>query len=271
MKLSPLIVGHRRCEFRPWEHFWHVVYPHQALPPVAGGVDCMLEEHQDLGALHNNRTGEYYYLFGLRREIERRRADFGDVLLIVHYRRFLANRQLGPMSTNVNWASIITPQQAERLDPLALVPEGSQQTGWMVSRPLRFTGGVLGQFIAHHPVEHFLRFLACSIEVGVLRPQQVAALLGPQMPLLPVASVGMMPTAFFLDVIARLETCARHFLDHGFREVEGAHRRILGFCLERLHSYFLLQEIERLGLDMAQITGIQTVVTTEGAVIRPSA
>ena len=271
VSLSPLIVGHRRCEFRPWTNFWHVVYPHQALPPVAGGLDCVLEAHQDLEALHNNRTGEYYYLFGLRREIERRRQHFGDAIMIVHYRRFLADRPLGPMSPNVPWASVVTPRQAEQLDPLALMPALSRQTGWFVGRPIAFEGGLVSQFAANHPVEHFLRFLACAVETGVLKPWQLPGLLSRDSLLLPAPSVGMLPTGFFVETMTRLEACARHFLDNGFRELADDQRRILGFSLERLHSFLLLQEIERRGLDLAGITGTQTVVNAEGAVIRPSA
>jgi hypothetical protein len=270
LTFSPFIVGHRRCDFRPWSNFWHIVYPHRPPGPATAGADCVLEPAEELEVLHNNRTSEYYYLFGLRRAIERRPQDFGDAIMIVQYRRFLADRQLGPMSPNVSWASVVTPRQAEQLDPLALMPPMSRQTGWFVGRPVGFDGGVIGQFAAHHPVEHFLRFLASAVETGVLKPWQLTALLSANSFLLPTPSVGLLPTALFVGTMTRLEACARHFLDNGFRELPGDQRRILGFSLERLHSFLLQMEIGRRGLDLAAISGIQTVVNAEGTVIQPS-
>ena len=269
MRVSPFIVGHRRCAFRPWPSFRHLVYPGH-LDPVGGLDDLVLEDRAELEPLHNNRTSEYFYLFGLRRHIQRRLADFGDAIMIAHYRRFLADRQLGPMSRNIPWACVVTPQQAEALDPTALVPPRSRETGWYVARPLGFRGGLIAQTAWHHPVEDYLRFLASAVDTGVLEPAQVPAVLGPDMRFVPTPSASMVPTEFFVSSMIKLETCARRFLAHGWRDYEGPQRRIIGFCLERLHSCLVLAEVERLGIDLAQVCGIQTVVTEQGNIIQPS-
>ncbi len=269
MRVSAFIVGHRRCEFRPWSGFRHLVYPGQ-LAPVDSVEDLVLHDRVDLESLHNNRTSEYFYLFGLRRLIQRRPADFGDAIMVAHYRRFIADRQLGPFSRNVPWVSVISPQQAQAVDPLVLVPSRSRQTGWYLGRPLAFQGGLLGQTVQHHPAQDFLRFLASAVDTGVLTPAQLPRVLGPDMLLVPSASAGMLPTEFFVSTMIQLETCARHFLDHGYRELEGYQRRIIGFCLERLHSCLSLAELERRGIDTAQVVGIETVVNPQGDIIQPS-
>lgn len=269
VSVSPFIVGHRRCEFQPWSGFRHLVYPSQ-LAPVDSATDLILEDGAELELLHNNRTSEYFYLFGLRRCIQRCPADFGDAIFVTQYRRFLSDRRLGPSSRNVPWACVVTPRQAEALEPTVLVPQRSRETGWYVARPLAFKGGLIAQIAWHHPVEDYLRFLASAIDTGVLAPAQVPALLGPDMHFVPTPSVSMVPTEFFVSSMLRLETCARHFLAHGWREYEGPQRRIIGFCLERLHSCLVLAEVERLGLDVAQIAGIQTVVNDQGDIIQPS-
>lgn len=269
MRVSSFIVGHRRCAFRPWPRFRHLVYPGH-LAPVDGLDDLVLEDREDLEPLHNNRTSEYFYLFGLRRQIQRRPAEFGDAIMVAHYRRFLADRRLGPLSRNIPWVCVVTPQQAEALDPAALMPQHSRETGWYIAQPMSFKGGLIAQTAWHHPVEDFLRFLASAVDTGVLEPARIPLLLSPDTRFVPAPSASVVPVEFFVSAMLRLETCARHFLAHGWREYEGPQRRIIGFCLERLHSCLVLDEVERLGLDVAQISGIQTVVNDRGDIIEPS-
>ncbi len=232
--------------------------------------DLVLEDREDLEPLHNNRTSEYFYLFGLRRQIQRRPAEFGDAIMVAHYRRFLADRRLGPLSRNIPWVCVVTPQQAEALDPAALMPQHSRETGWYIAQPMSFKGGLIAQTAWHHPVEDFLRFLASAVDTGVLEPARIPLLLSPDTRFVPAPSASVVPVEFFVSAMLRLETCARHFLAHGWREYEGPQRRIIGFCLERLHSCLVLDEVERLGLDVAQISGIQTVVNDRGDIIEPS-
>jgi hypothetical protein len=237
---------------------------------VDGLDDLVLEDREDLEPLHNNRTSEYFYLFGLRRQIQRRPAEFGDAIMVAHYRRFLADRRLGPLSRNIPWVCVVTPQQAEALDPAALMPQHSRETGWYIAQPMSFKGGLIAQTAWHHPVEDFLRFLASAVDTGVLEPARIPLLLSPDTRFVPAPSASVVPVEFFVSAMLRLETCARHFLAHGWREYEGPQRRIIGFCLERLHSCLVLDEVERLGLDVAQISGIQTVVNDRGDIIEPS-
>lgn len=268
MKITSFIVGHVRPAFKPWQGFHHLLFS-DALDASLRNTDLILPTQPDLQGLNNNVIGEYYYLFGLRRVIELNRDGFGDAVMVTHYRRFLSPNAIGTKSSNAWWAHTIPPNEAENLNPLALLPALSLECGWFVGRSVDFSGGILNQFVGVHPAPDLLRFLACAIDLSILRADELRHLLL-QSPLIPAPSVALLPISVFLRIYKALEICTRAFFANGFQRREGYQSRSAAFCLERLHSFLLAAEVAQLKLDVEKISGVQIVVSENAGVIAPT-
>ena len=83
----------------------------------------------------------------------------------------------------------------------------------------------------------------------------------------PAPSVGVYPAAFERDVLLKLENCARAFVISGYIPREGYQRRVLGFCIERLHGFLITQELARLSIDWRDVMGKQIVVSETDVII----
>ena len=84
--------------------------------------------------------------------------------------------------------------------------------------------------------------------------------------LIPAPSNGVFPIKYLIEHLIKLEACARAFVHGGYQPRDAYQRRVIGFCLERLHSYLLLASLSKLKINFNEAAGQQIVVSETDAV-----
>lgn len=259
-----LIIGHRRPEAQFPTGFRFVT--HQ--PTGDADLYAPVQEVQELG-LTDRRIGEYTFLFALRRVLPRVLGDAAPARITVsQYRRLVLNRAIGPVAPNVPFARVCTPQQFE--NAIAANASGCplwQPSGgdWLISSVARTGSAVMAHYARYHVLRDWLRFCSDAVDAGVLTNAE--ALEASQADsLIPAPSNGVFPGTVMMEHLTRLELMALAFLKGGFVERADYQRRALGFCLERMHSYLVLQSLRQQGLQAAAVQGFHTVISADAAI-----
>jgi hypothetical protein len=251
-----ILVGHKRPAFSLWQG-WRFLGPNPEVPE-----DIVLNDAPPEGRPDDSLIGEYFFLFALARQL---RPAEGDTIAIGQYRRVVVNAPLGEPADNQPWTRIVGAEQAERLDMDLLTQPACG--GFLISSLVR-VDSVANQFALHHPLRDYFRFLADLVDEGVLDDGQIreAALLNL---LVPAPSNGTFPAQVFVAIMTQLERAADAFMLRGYAPRTGYQRRILGFCLERLHSYLLLLELARRQIPFQAASGHQLTIA-EAATVQPT-
>lgn len=250
-----LVVGHRRPEFPLWPDWQFVT------PAPEQGTDFRLTE----GRLRphgpdDQLIGEYFFLFALARQL--RTAAPGGLVTFAQYRRLVANASIGMPSPNHPWTRVIDRGTAASLDATTLTAPRAK--GFLVSSGMPVPS-VLLQFAVHHPARDLARFLSDAVDAGVLDDREATNVLTLKY-LIPAPSTGTFPLATFIDTCRILERATYAFVEGGYRPRDDYHRRIIGFCLERLNSYLVLRELTRLGIDLKDATGQQLTIADDALI-----
>lgn len=206
-------------------------------------------------------ASEYAGLFAIRQRLEEVGYDGG--VIVAHYRRFVSRRTFGRLSDNVPGVRTLTPREAEGVTFTDLLPDPAQD--WLLTMPLRIGQQVGGQYNTKHILRDLLRFLTDAVDAGAIDSNDAHRALFTDL-LIPACSVGCYPARWFNSIFRKLEIAAVAFLDGGYVEREGYQRRVLGFCLERLNNFLILQAMEADGVRTVPCFGYQMVVSNDGVV-----
>jgi hypothetical protein len=225
-----IMIGHRRPAFKLWPGHQFACFEAES------ESDFLLEQDEECADLLPDRLiGEYYFLFCLLKTLGHK--PLPNRICITQYRRFVAREPLGRPSTNAPHARTLRAEEAasEAIGKLLLPTSGD----WLIGSALK-TKSVMAQYARHHPLRDWLRFLADAIDDGAI--DQTQALRASEATILiPAPSVGVFPTSVFLDHLSVLRKVALGFRKRGFVARDDYQRRAIGFCLERLHSWFVLE------------------------------
>lgn len=248
------------------------VRPQISFPPQFSFVTDVLTQPTDFRVdvstlkdegLSDRRIGEYMYLFALRRELEN---SSSKSITIAQYRRFVSSKPIGQVASNMSYARTVTSADLQGLDLESLLRPA--QGFWLISTCARMQSSVIDQYAKHHIVRDWFRFLADAVDAGAIQNEEARQASLTQM-LIPAPSNGVFPTQVLIKHLKILETAARAYIAGGFIEREEYQRRSLGFCLERLHSFLVLQEVLKAGLKIEVVSGYQTIVS-ETEVVKPT-
>jgi len=255
----PVVIGHKPPLFSFWGKFKQVSYESE------GDGFLTLPAYSICSGVDDKEIGEYHFLFGLRRFLEQNQGAYSSVI-IAHYRRFLSSKKMGvPTNLNQSHTFAITSQEAEKEDASIILPKAGP---WLIGTPVIIHGGsTLIQFYVSHPVEEYLRMITIAIDLGLLNGGDAVNLLHASH-MITAASVGVFPVDRFIEHMKILEKIVIAYLEKTNKKYEGYNRRIIAFCLERIHSYLLMNIIEELKFD-SNATGYQLVLTEDG-IVRPS-
>ena len=251
------VVGHMRPSFKLWPGFRYVNFSAQTPD------DLVIPQDPALASVHNSLTGEYYFLFGLRRYLLNLAPEqLPQRVVVAQYRRFLITQPLGTPSANVAGTNTLTSAAVEALPTALFLPAAGE---WLVGQPIRFQVGMMQQFHHAHSLRDLLRFVCAATDVQALTNEQANAMLAHPL-LIPAVTVGVLPTSVFLHVMEVLERVALSYMKEGYIARVGYQARVAGFCLERLHSYLLLEEIVKQGLQNSPIWGHRTVASENNTI-----
>ena len=245
------IIGHVRPQLKFPESFRLVTQ--EQVEPTDYKVDTT--EIQKVG-LSDRRIGEYMYLFALRRKLEK--SNPSASVTVAQYRRFVSSKTIGQVAQNMTYARTVTNQELNEHDLESLLKPSQGQ--WLISSSVRMQASVVDQYAKHHILRDWYRFLADGIDSGALTNEEARQASLTSL-LIPAPSNGVFPIAVLVKHLTTLETVAQAFINGGFVEREEYQRRSLGFCLERLHSFLVLQEVLKSGLKLENVSGYQTVLS----------
>ncbi len=163
-----------------------------------------------------------------------------EFIRIFQYRRFVSPTPPvnGKPSLNLFWATVI------REDELAAYDRAFDRdvVEEMFSTPIQEEGGMLTQYASSHVLEDMMYFCVFLMEAKILSPVQAAAFLREEI-LIPSCNMGVFRKKTFSDIYNFLSVAAEFLHSRYFISREGYQRRNVGFLLERLNSFLILQRI----------------------------
>lgn len=110
---------------------------------------------------------------------------------------------------------------------------------------------MLEHYATAHVIEDMMYFCAFLVEAKLLSPIEAAEFLREGV-LIPSSSVGVFLKKTFTDLVDVLRVAAEFRYSRNFVAREGYQRRNIGFLLERLESFLILQRI-RSGLSIESL------------------
>lgn len=216
------------------------------------------EEYPDL-MKHGHTLSEYSALFALLRRMRKEGVAPRRVIL-TQYRKFVVNQSIGKTAENMHYVNTISG------DGLSLKKKDLEPvTGdIMASRPIDLKMSVLAQYSKVHVLRDLLAFASDAIDRGVISNAGATEMIDSRL-MIPAPTLGCYDGTSFVEIFSLLEQAAVYFLARNYQPRGGYQRRVLGFCLERLHSYLLLK---RLGFPelRQQNFGWQVVVSDTASV-----
>jgi hypothetical protein len=210
---------------------------------------------------HGSSLSEYVQLLWLYDNFETIIRTH-EYIRLFHYRRFVSRRELGLPSAN--WKEVRWIAQSE----LQSCSEEFSRTSTseLFNKVQTFAGGVVVQYQQSHQLVDFIHFSKFLLESAILDPLHVALFLREQV-LIPASSVGVFRSITLRQMLAVLRRAAEFINTDYFVPRRGYQRRVLGFLLERLHSYLLLVRI-RSGQSEANFG--HHIIISDGPVISSS-
>ena len=194
------------------------------------------EKYPDL-MRHGYTLSEYSALFALCRRL-REEGKEPRRLILTQYRKFVTKRNIGTIAANMPYVNTIPGNgltlARNDFDPLS--------GNFLVSRPIDLKMSVLDQYSKVHILKDLLAFVSDSIGREVINNAEAKNMLDSRF-LIPAPALGCYEGKSFMEIFTVLEQAATYFLTRSYQPRSGYQRRVLGFCLERLHSYLLLKRL----------------------------
>jgi hypothetical protein len=211
---------------------------------------------------HGRILSEYCQLFGLARYLKSRANT--ETLYIFQYRKFLAARKGGSVSSNLPYAYASNTKEAEELFPtpeeLAIIAKKK-----MVG-PLVTVESLAGQYSAVHVAEDFSKFAVSVASAFNLDYGRVNEFVSCKH-LFPAPSLGAFDGQTFLRHMDILDAAWGHFAQNFLVPREGYQRRVGGFLLERLHSFLIYEDVI-LHKKYTALQGCQIIVSESLDILR---
>lgn len=229
----------------------------------SGGAKRKAIVPDELYGANGHSLSEYGQLFWLYNNIDALAPD-AEYVNLFQYRRFVSPQPVaGNRASNGGW--IITIQEDE-LDAYAACFSRTHE-GPCFNTPVRFPDGVLTQYATQHVLEDMLNFVKYLTEIEMFSPRDAAKFLRSEH-IIPACSVGIYDVKTFKKLFAYLERAADFLHSPYFVAREGYQRRSMGFLLERLQSFMILELLgqgARFGQNM-MLSESQAVTSTTGRV-----
>jgi hypothetical protein len=221
---------------------------------IEGANRLALVEDRIFGA-NGSALSEYAQLLWINEHLARLLGDL-EYIRIFHYRRFVSvdEPKLGKPSVNLPWATVVTTDQLVAYDKAF----DRRVTHELFNTPAQFSGGILAQYATSHVIQDMMYFSAFLVDAKVLSPVEVSAFLRENIHI-PSCNIGVFTRKTFTEIFGVLRVAAEFLSSRHFIVREGYQRRNVGFLLERLNSFLILQRI-RAGLS-AEMLGHNIVVS----------
>jgi hypothetical protein len=233
-------------------------------PRIISGVRRLALVEDRLFGPNGSSLSEYAQLLWINENLKSLAGEL-PYIRIFHYRRFIARDKprTGKASVNLPWATVITDRELIGYDKAF---ERTTQ-GELFNTPAQFSGGMLAQYAASHVIEDMMRFCAFLVEKKIITPPVAAIFLRENIHI-PSCNLGVFTQDSFRAIFNVLRRAAEFVFSDHFVAREGYQRRSVGFLLERLNSFLILNRI-REGLSAGQLG--HNIVISETEVVSATA
>lgn len=190
---------------------------------------------------HGHSLSEYAQLLWVYNNLDKIARDV-EYIRIFHYRRFVARHQLnhGSPSDNAFW---ITTMREDDVKHYAHEFDRNADSELFNTGVNFGVGGVLLHYLQFHVLEDILRFANFLFEQKILSGEDVVKFLNTDS-LIPACNIGIFHKSTFKEVYGKLMEAAKFMDSFEYIPRKDYQRRNMGFLLERLQSFILLQRIE---------------------------
>ena len=182
---------------------------------------------------HGGALSEYAQLFWLSDNFDRVVGD-AEFVRIFQYRRLVSHSRIGRATT----ADFFTHINGEELPEFA--DDFTRDTrAELFNRPFQFTGGMLGQYASVHPMDDLMAVVRFLLQQERITSAAAAAFLREEY-LIPACNMGVFLRQTLKHILALLRPTADFLQSPGYEPRNGYNRRSVGFIIERLNSFILL-------------------------------
>lgn len=189
---------------------------------------------------HGDILSEYTQLFGLADYLNKNENQ-DERIYIFQYRKFITIKSARQVSSNVPYLHAYSPIEAPIYFPA--VVSLSELPGLLIGPVVKFKS-VAHQYAKTHLIEDYCKFM-CSLsfsdEFNVERCGNFADCKF----LIPAPSLGITQVGLFISQMNTLRRIWSHFYKFFYNQRHGYQRRVGGFLLERLHSFLVIEEINK--------------------------
>lgn len=217
---------------------------------------------ESLGEAFNGKfLSEYTQLIGLADILG---PQHSESIYIFQYRKFISLRTGTRQSTNIPYAYASSTDEAEKLFPT--ISELSNLQSEIMIGPAIKIRSTAENYSKYHLVEDFAAFCHSLGTLGILSKSEVSRFINCGL-LIPAPSLGVYPYKLFYDHMQVLRKAWASFHEQHFVPRESYQRRVGGFLLERLHSFLIIDTLQREQLKLHQ--GHQIIIS-DTSEIRPT-
>ncbi|WP_034296382.1 DUF4422 domain-containing protein [Herbaspirillum sp. RV1423] len=209
---------------------------------ITGGAKRRAIVPDDIYGENGHALSEYAQLLWLYKNIDAIASNF-EYVNISHYRRFVSPEPVdGTKASNGPW---ITTIQESDMGKYASCFDRTNSISCF-NTPVHFSDGVVSQYATAHVLEDFLNFVKYLMEIEMFSPVDAAKFLRYQ-DIIPACSVGIYQIEIFKKLYLYLERASGFMNSSYFVVRDGYQRRSMGFLLERLHSFLILELLRNMG------------------------
>jgi hypothetical protein len=244
-----LTVGHQPQRFSFWNKF-------QNIDPENLEIDGQKLEFNFLFDMDDKELGEFYFLFAIRRFLEKNIQKYSHIKL-GHHRRFLSNSIVEEAAVHDERTYVVTPAEAENL---SYKLTDSLEEDFMINQPL-INRDVARYFNKVHYLPDYLKVIALSIEDGLINDKDSFILLQGSL-MFPVPTIGVFPINYLIETLKKLERITEIYNKNGYKKFEGYNRRMPAFILERMMSFYHIKHLDHLN-DISNYLGFEIVIDND--------
>jgi hypothetical protein len=226
-----ICLGHKAFPFRFQSYFDYLISP----IPVSG-VEKLILVPDEMYGPRGSSLSEYAQLFWLYHNLNKISSSATHIRTF-HYRRFVAaDRANVGRPCSLPFAYIISEDELGQFSS----DFDRHRVGELMNAPYTFRGGVITQYASSHLLEDFIDFSKFLHQKNILSQRHIIQFLR-ENTLIAASSIFLLRITNFRWITSILLKASAYMNEENFIERDGYQRRNMGFLLERLNSYLLLE------------------------------
>lgn len=209
-------------------------------PIPISGVQNLIVVPDEMYGPNGSSLSEYAQLFWLYHNLDKL-SQTATHIRTCHYRRFVSAERAGlGKPCSLPFAHVINENELGHFKKNF----DRSQVSELVNASFMPRGGILAQYASAHLLEDLIDFSKFLHQKNILSPQHVILFLR-ENTLIPASSISVLSISNFRWIVSYLIKASDYMNHESFVVRSGYQRRNMGFLLERLNSYLLLEGIRQ--------------------------